>query len=111
MTGRRAAWLALLFVLILSGCQTQVQNRIRQEIQNLSSQRLYIQVYALDGTPIYEGIVDGGVSRAPAAGNEGETLRGDYIYWFDERGRYHQTDMFYLLTTYDIRGRISTQEP
>jgi hypothetical protein len=58
---------------------------------------MYITLYSLDGKTVFQGIVDGKVSRSV---NE-ESESGEYIFWFDEKGRYHQSDLPYLVSSYD----------
>ena len=94
------AGLAIL-VLLLAGCRNETQNRIRRSIQDFTNARMYITLYSLDGTEIFRGEVDGKVTRAAAASESGNQAAGAYIYWYDERGRYHQTDLPYLVTIYD----------
>jgi len=94
---------ALVLVFGLSACRNETQNRIRRSIQEYTAQRMYITVYSYDGKAIFTGLVDGKVTRsgnASEGGNGGESL-GDYVYWYDERGRYLQTDLPYLVTTFD----------
>lgn len=83
--------------LLLVSCRNETQNAIRRNIQEFTSDRMYITLYSLQGQVIFQGIVDGKVSRAIVT--EGEA--GSYIFWFDERGRYHQSDLPYLVTSYD----------
>lgn len=109
-----AATLAAVLILAvsLSGCRNETQNRIRRSIQDFTNTRMYITVYAYGGEVVFEGLVDGKVTRASQdldAGGGGQST-GSYIYWYDERGRYHQTDLPYLLTTYD-RGQAADELP
>lgn len=61
---------------------------------------MYITIYTISGEPVFTGIVDGKVTRSSTKqDNSNELASGGYIYWFDERGRYYQTDMPYLVTT------------
>jgi hypothetical protein len=91
----------------LSSCRNETQNRIRRSIQDFTNVRMYITVYAYDGTAIFEGLVDGKVTRAGQRSDDGSELQsGSYVYWYDERGRYHQTSLPYLVSTYD-RGAIA----
>lgn len=94
---------AALLVVALAGCRNETQNRIRRSIQDFTAQRMYITVYSYDGKVLYEGTVDGKVTRAGTAseGGAGGDALGAYVYWYDERGRYHQTDLPYFVTTYD----------
>ena len=92
----------LLLALVISGCRNETQNQIRRSIQDFTADRMYITIYSLDGTQIFEGVVDGKVTRSTdALSNSNEAAQGDYVYWFDERGRYHQTDMPYIVSSYD----------
>lgn len=97
---------AALLVLGLAGCRNETQNRIRRSIQDFTAQRMYISVYSYDGKVVFQGIVDGKVTRSGTAseGGAGGDALGAYVYWYDERGRYHQTDLPYLVTTYDRTG-------
>jgi hypothetical protein len=100
----------LALALLLGGCRNETQNRIRRNIQDFSNARMYITLYSLEGTVLFQGIVDGKVTRAGAAGAEGTgAASGSYIFWYDERGRYHQTDLPYLVTGYD-RGPGAGQD-
>jgi uncharacterized protein YcfL len=83
--------------LLLVSCRNETQNTIRRSIQEFTSDRMYITLYSLDGKTVFQGIVDGKVSRSV---NE-ESESGEYIFWFDERGRYHQSDLPYLVSSYD----------
>jgi hypothetical protein len=95
--------LALALTLLLASCRNETQNIIRRNIQDFTSDRMYITLYTLDGTPVFEGVVDGKVTRASSTEETGQanTATGDYIFWFDDRGRYHQSDLPYLVTSYD----------
>lgn len=103
-----AVVLALLLAVTLSACRNETQNRIRRGIQEYTAQRMYITVFSYDGKVVFNGVVDGKVTRSGNAseGGQGGEALGDYIFWYDERGRYHQTDLPYLVTTYD-RGQPS----
>jgi hypothetical protein len=83
--------LALALTLLLASCRNETQNIIRRNIQDFTSDRMYITLYTLDGTPVFEGVVDGKVTRASSTGETSEpnSATGDYIFWFDDRGRYH----------------------
>ncbi|MFA5552560.1 MAG: hypothetical protein WDA03_13205 [Trueperaceae bacterium] len=107
---KRIAVLVMVLLLagLLSACRNETQNRIRRSIQEYTAQRMYITIYSYDGTPLFEGVVDGKVTRSGNAseGGQGSEALGDYVFWYDERGRYHQTDLPYIVTTYD---RAQTQ--
>lgn len=93
---------AVLLIGGLAGCRNETQNRIRRSIQDFTNVRMYITVYSWTGDVLFEGLVDGKVTRASARSDDGtEDSAGDYVYWYDDRGRYHQTDLPYLVTTYD----------
>lgn len=107
---RGMAWpLALLLVLTLAlaGCRNETQNQLRRNIQDFTNTRMYITVYSYDGDPLFEGLVDGKVTRATRSEGNDSPTTGSYIFWYDERGRYHQTDLPYLVTTYE-RGNPPT---
>lgn len=103
--GLRIAVLLLSLALVVaaaSACRNETQNRIRRSIQDFTNVRMYITVYSLTGEALFEGLVDGKVTRASARSDDGtEDAAGDYVYWYDDRGRYHQTSLPYLVTTYD----------
>lgn len=103
MTRRFAvfATLVLLLAVSLAGCRNETQNQIRRSIQDFTNTRMYITVFAYGGEVVFEGIVDGKVTRATAEVDRGGQSSGTYIFWYDDRGRYHQTDLPYLVTTYD----------
>lgn len=98
-----AALLAGALLFGLTACRNETQNRIRRSIQEYTAQRMYITVYSYDGKVVFSGLVDGKVTRSGNAseGGVGSESLGDYIYWYDERGRYLQTDLPYLLSSYD----------
>lgn len=97
-----AITLLLVMTLVLAGCRNETQNRIRRSIQDFTNARMYITLYSLDGATVYEGLVDGKVTRASATlSDSSEKSSGNYIFWFDDKGQYHQTDLPYLLTTFD----------
>ena len=94
------ALVLLLLITALASCRNETQNRIRRDIQDFTGGRMFITLYALDGTPIYSGVVDGKVNRASGTlSNGNETAAGSYIFWFDETGQYHQSDLPYLVTS------------
>ena len=101
---RRWLGLSLLLLLLLAGCRNETQNRIRRSIQDFTNARMYITLYSLDGTPVFEGTVDGKVTRSSGTRSDGSgDASGTYIFWYDERGRYHQSNLPYLVTIYDRR--------
>ncbi len=90
----------LLLVGALASCRNETQNRIRRDIQDFTGGRMFITLYSLDGTPIYSSTVDGKVTRASGSlANSNENAAGNYIFWFDETGQYHQSDLPYLVTS------------
>ncbi|MEJ2666282.1 MAG: hypothetical protein P8Z81_04145 [Deinococcales bacterium] len=99
------ALLVAALALALSGCRNETQNRIRRSIQDFTNQRMYITLYSYDGKEVFNGAVDGKVTRSSTKSEGGASgdSQGAYIYWYDDRGRYHQSDLPYLLTTYDRR--------
>lgn len=98
---RRIVILMVALALLLTGCRNETQNRIRRNLQDFSNTRMQITLYSLDGSELFSGIVDGKVTRAAAQSADGsEASSGSYIYWYDERGRYHQSDLPYLVTAY-----------
>ncbi|ADI14669.1 hypothetical protein [Truepera radiovictrix] len=101
MNRRYRSMLVLLIpLLLLAGCRNETQNRIRREIQDFTGQRMFITVYAFDGTPVYEGRTNGQVTRSVSSVvNGAPTELASYVYWFDETGRYFQTNMPYLLSS------------
>lgn len=102
---RRALLLLLSLVLVagaLSACRNETTNRIRRSIQDFTNVRMYITVYAYDGTVVFEGLVDGKPTRSAARSDDGSEMQsGSYVFWYDERGRYHQTNLPYMVSTYD----------
>lgn len=104
--------LATVLLVSLAGCRNETQNRIRRSIQDFTNQRMYITLYSYDGKVVFNGVVDGKVTRSSTASEGGASgsSQGAYIYWYDDRGRYHQSDLPYLLTTYD-RSKPSSQQP
>lgn len=96
------AVLVVALALLLGGCRNETQNRIRRNLQDFSNTRMHITLYSLDGSVLFSGMVDGKVTRAAARSDDGsEAASGSYIFWYDERGRYHQSDLPYLVTAYD----------
>lgn len=82
--------------LALVGCRSETQNQLRRQVLDFANTRQYITLYSYDGKELFNGLVDGKVTRA-----ESEQTNGSYVYWFDEKGRYHQTTLPYVVTTYD----------
>lgn len=95
--------LVLMLALVLAGCRNETQNRIRRSIQDYTASRMYITIFSYDGKLVFTGEVDGKVTRSGTAseGGAGGEAQGAYVFWYDEKGRYHQTDLPYLLTSYD----------
>ncbi len=107
---RNAAITLLLLALVITGCRNEAQNRIRRNIQEFSNTRMYITLYSRDGQEVFTGLVDGKVTRASAQSASGDgAAAGTYIFWYDDRGRYHQTDLPYLVTNYDRSPAHSDQ--
>lgn len=104
-TVRRVVTVLLALVIVagaLVACRNETQNRIRRSIQDFTNVRMYITVFSYDGQVMFEGTVDGKVTRSGLRSEDGaEQQSGAYVYWYDERGRYHQTNMPYFVTTYD----------
>jgi hypothetical protein len=90
-------FLLIALTVLLASCRNETQNTIRRSIQEFTSDRMYITLYSLGGETVFQGVVDGKVSRSVI--EEGES--GDYIFWFDDKGRYHQSDLPYLVTSFD----------
>ena len=91
---------ALLLLGTLAGCRNETQNRIRRDLQDFTGGRMYITVYALNGTPVHQGLVDGKVTRSVSEVTNGAATQPDgYVYWYDPSGQYFQTDMQYLLSS------------
>lgn len=92
--------LLLLLALFLAGCRNETQNRIRRDIQDFTGQRMYVTVYAWDGTPVHQGRVNGQVTRSVSdVVNGAANELASYVYWYDENGQYFQTDLPYLLSS------------
>lgn len=104
----RMLLLLLLALFLLAGCRNETQNRIRRDLQDYTGGRTYITVYSVNGTPIFNGTVDGQVTRSVSDVNGGAaTELSSYVYWFDSDGKYYQTDMPYLLTSRDPEGNAT----
>lgn len=94
---RLAAAVALaLGGIALSACRAETQNQFRRQVLDVANQRWYITLYSLDGAEVFRGEVDGKVTRAES---DSPGTGGEYIYWFDPRGRYFQSSLPYLTTT------------
>ncbi len=89
--------LIVLLALSLSACRNETQNRIRRSLQDFTADKMYITIYSIDGSVIFEGAVDGKVTRS----SSGDGESGSYVYWFDDKGRYHQSNLPYLVSSYD----------
>lgn len=90
----------MVLIISLAGCRSETQNVIRRNIQDFTGQRMHITLYTINGTPIFEGIVDGKVTRSGRDSSGEGAATGSYVFWYDEQGRYHQTDLPYLVTSY-----------
>lgn len=93
----KTIWLLPIMLLGVTACQTETQNQLRRQVVDIAGGQQYISIYSRDGKAIFDGKVNGKVSRADNA----EGAVGEYVYWFDEKGRYAQTNMPYLVTSYD----------
>lgn len=94
--------------LVLAGCRNETQNRIRRNLQDFSNARMYITLYTLDGQEVFSGVVDGKVTRAAAElSSGGGQASGSYVFWYDDRGRYHQSDLPYLVRNYDPAAEVN----
>lgn len=82
--------------LALVGCRSETQNQLRRQVLDFANTRMYITLYSYDGKEIFNGMVQGKVTRA-----EIENSNGSYVYWFDEKGRYNQTTLPYLVTNFE----------
>ena len=90
--------LMLVLSIGLSSCRNETQNKIRRSLQDFTSDKMYISLYSLDGTIVFESVVDGKVTRSSSSGDGEE---GSYVFWFDDKGRYHQSNLPYLVTSYN----------
>ena len=106
-------WLVLCLLVLsigLGGCRNETQNRIRRSIQDFTADKMYITIYSWEGQELFTGVVDGKVTRSSnKLDSSNETAEGSYVYWFDDKGRYHQTDLPYLVTSYDRNETPRTQ--
>lgn len=90
----------------LGACRAETQNQFRRQVLDVANQRWYITLYSLDGQEVFRGEVDGKVTRAES---DSAGTGGEYVYWFDPRGRYFQTSLPYLATTDPQRtGQLTT---
>lgn len=97
---KRVWVVVLLLVMVLAGCRNETQNRIRRDLQDFTGGTRYVTVYALDGTPVHQGTVNGQVTRSVSDVVGGAAVEtADYVYWYDTSGQYFQTNMPYLLTS------------
>ncbi|MDZ7703306.1 MAG: hypothetical protein U5L04_02330 [Trueperaceae bacterium] len=89
-------------------CRSETQNQLRRNLQDFTGSQMYITLYTLDGVPVFEGTVDGKVTRSSAAlsGDSGQAS-GSYVFWYDDRGRYHQSSLPYLVTSYDRSAEVT----
>ncbi len=85
--------LFLMLVFTLISCRSETKNRLRRQIQDFTGGEMHITLYSFDGTVIFEGEINGKVTRADTNGS------GEYIFWYDSKGKYHQTNLPYLLTS------------
>ncbi len=92
----------LILSLVFTGCRNETQNQIRLSIQDFTAGRMYITLFGQSGEIIYNGIVDGQITRSSTTtASSNQQVTGSFVFWFDEAGRYHQTNLPYLLTSYD----------
>lgn len=99
---------ALVLAVVLAGCRNETQNRIRRNLQDFSNARMYISLYSLDGQEVFSGVVDGKVTRSAAeSASGGGQASGSYVFWYDDRGRYHQSDLPYLVRDYDPAADVN----
>lgn len=94
---KRTLLIVPLILLALVSCRSETQNKLRRDVQDITGGTYYISLYALGGQEIFSGKVNGKVTRADGA----DGGQGNYVYWYDEKGRYHQTDMPYVVSSYD----------
>jgi membrane-bound inhibitor of C-type lysozyme len=86
----------------LAACRNETQNRLRRNLQDFTGGQMYITLYTLEGVTVFEGTVDGKVTRSSEAlSGDGGQASGSYVFWYDDRGRYHQSSLSYLVTSYD----------
>ncbi len=102
-TAHKALWLIPLICLTFVSCRSETQNKLRRQVQDITGGTQYISLYSLGGTVVFSGKVDGKVTRADSA----DGGQGEYVYWYDDKGRYNQSNLTYLLTNYD-RGATAT---
>jgi hypothetical protein len=88
--------LAVASVLALSSCRSEFQNQVRRQVQDFAGATQYITVYSNNGQAVFNGDVDGKVTRAEKGeGGEG----GEYIYWYNKKNQYYQSNMPYVVTS------------
>ncbi len=85
--------LLILLVFALNSCRNETQNRLKRQFQDFRGGKMYITLYSYDGTVVMKSEVNGKVTRANTNGS------GEYIFWYDAEGEYHQTNLLYLLTS------------
>ncbi len=103
-------WLAVMVTLLLFvSCRAEVQNQFRRQVLDVANAKMYIVVYSLTGNEVMRGIVDGKVTRAEAGVGNGQG--GEYVYWFDEKGKYYQTSLPYIVTNDPERSSVFTHPP
>lgn len=106
LKGSRRWLLVPMSALALVACRSETQNQVRRQVLDVVGGRQYITLYSLGGQTVFQGQVDGKVTRAESDGTNG--TGGEYVYWFDERGRYYQTSLAYLVTNdADRTGQIT----
>jgi len=94
---KRTLLLVPLIMLALVSCRSETQNKLRRDVQDITGGTYYISLYALGGQEIFNGKVNGKVTRADGA----DGGQGSYVFWYDDKGRYHQSDLPYLVSSYD----------
>ncbi|MEZ4630441.1 MAG: hypothetical protein R2880_07010 [Deinococcales bacterium] len=79
--------LALLLAVSLGACRNETQNLIRRQIQDFTGSTQYIAVYSMTGEVLFEGQVDGKVTRSSGKLSDGSAASsGGYIFWYDKSG-------------------------
>jgi len=100
---------AIMFLISLSGCRNETQNLIRRQIQDFTGQNQYIVLYSANGETLFQGQVDGKVTRSSADGSAGSN--GSYIFWYDKQGVYFQSDLPYLVTSKPLSEVVTISSP